>query len=103
MNTGAEFSAAQARLQPTAAPAGKTIALQIQYYALFREQAGRSEELIDTTAATPAQLYRELQARHPFKLGQEQLKVAVNASFSDWQVALKSGDTVVFIPPVAGG
>lgn len=100
VNTGAEFSAAQARLQP---PAGKSIALKIQYYALFREQSGRSEELIDTTATTPAQLYRELQARHPFKLGQEQLKVAVNASFSDWQVTLKNGDTVVFIPPVAGG
>ena len=107
VNTVAEFSAAQAQLQPAAeqppAAAGSTIALKVQYYALFREQAGRSEELLDTTAATPEQLYRELQARHPFKLGQEQLKVAVNASFSDWHSTLRSGDTVVFIPPVAGG
>lgn len=107
VNTVAEYGAAQARLQPAAASSGATsgqaIALKVQYYALFREQAGRSEEQLATTAATPAQLYRELQARHPFKLSQQQLKVAVNASFCDWHAALKSGDTVVFIPPVAGG
>ena len=31
--------------------------LKIQYYALMREQAGRSEETVETTAATPADLY----------------------------------------------
>jgi len=31
------------------------------------------------------------------------LKVAVNTEFSDWSRRLISGDTVVFIPPVAGG
>jgi molybdenum cofactor guanylyltransferase len=106
VNTVAEYGAAQARLQPAAASeaaSGHAIALKVQYYALFREQAGQSEEQLETTAATPAQLYRELQARHPFKLSQQQLKVAVNASFCDWHSALKSGDTVVFIPPVAGG
>jgi molybdopterin-guanine dinucleotide biosynthesis protein A len=107
VNTAAEFAAAQARLQLVAEPqqggTASTITLKIQYYALFREQAGRSEELLDTTATTPEQLYRELQARHPFKLAQEQLKVAVNAGFSDWHTTLRSGDSVVFIPPVAGG
>ena len=101
INTTAELSAAQSRLgSPTTA---RSVALKVQYYALFREQAGRSEELLDTTAATPVELYRELQARHHFQLTQQQLKVAVNSSFSDWHTALKSGDTVVFIPPVAGG
>jgi molybdopterin converting factor small subunit len=33
----------------------------------------------------------------------EQLKVALNSEFSDWQTPLRHGDTVVFIPPVAGG
>ena len=45
----------------------------------------------------------ELQARHPFRLQKEQLRVAVNTEFCDWQAPLNSGDTVVFIPPVAGG
>ena len=78
-------------------------AIRVQYYALFREQAGRSEESLDTFAATPALLYAELQSRHPFKLAREQLKVAINSEFADWNAQLTGGDTVVFIPPVAGG
>lgn len=77
--------------------------LKVQYFALFREQAGRSEETIETAADTPAMLYAELKGRHPFRLAPEQLRVAVNTEFSDWQSPLRHGDTVVFIPPVAGG
>ena len=78
-------------------------AIRVQYFALFREQAGRSEESIESTAATPADLYRELQTRYPFQLAPEQLKVAINSDFADWDSRLKHGDTIVFIPPVAGG
>ena len=77
--------------------------LRIKYYALMREQAGRSEENLETSAATPADLYGELTARYGFTLAREQLKVAVNSEFSDWSRALIAGDAVVFIPPVAGG
>jgi molybdopterin-guanine dinucleotide biosynthesis protein A len=77
--------------------------LNIQYYALMREQAGRSDETLDTTAATPADLYSELKARYGFTLPREQLKVAVNSEFASWSQRLASGDSVVFIPPVAGG
>ncbi len=77
--------------------------LKIQYYALMREQAGRSEESVETSAATPADLYVELMTRYGFTLTSEQLKVAVNGEFSDWNRRLAAGDAVVFIPPVAGG
>jgi molybdopterin converting factor subunit 1 len=77
--------------------------LKIQYYALMREQAGRSEEAFETSAATPADLYGELAARYGFTLAREQLKVAVNSEFSAWSRPLAAGDAVVFIPPVAGG
>ncbi|MEP6549495.1 MAG: MoaD/ThiS family protein [Gammaproteobacteria bacterium] len=77
--------------------------LKIQYYALMREQAGRSEETLDTSAATPTDLYGELAARYGFTLSRELLKVAVNSEFSDWSRPLTAGDAVVFIPPVAGG
>ena len=77
--------------------------LKIRYYALMREQAGRSEEAFETTAATPAELYAELSSRHGFTLTAEQLKVAVNSEFSAWSRPLSAGDAVVFIPPVAGG
>src|ERR1700693_933049 len=77
--------------------------LKIQYYALMREQAGRSEETLETSSVTPADLYGELTARYGFTLVREQLKVAVNSEFSDWSRRLAAGDAVVFIPPVAGG
>jgi molybdenum cofactor guanylyltransferase len=77
--------------------------LKIHYYALMREQAGRSEESLETSAATPADLYGELTARYGFTLAREQLKVAINSEFSDWSRPLAAGDAVVFIPPVAGG
>jgi molybdopterin converting factor subunit 1 len=77
--------------------------LKVQYYALMREQAGRSEETLETSAATPSDLYGELIARYGFTLTREQLKVAVNSEFCDWSRALAAGDAVVFIPPVAGG
>ena len=77
--------------------------LTIQYFALLREQAGRSEETVETFATTPADLFIELSRRHPFTLSRDQLKVAVNSEFSAWSRPLVAGDAVVFIPPVAGG
>lgn len=77
--------------------------LKVHYYALMREQAGRSEETLETDAATPADLYVELAARHRFTLAREQLKVAINSEFASWTRRLAPGDAVVFIPPVAGG
>lgn len=77
--------------------------IRVQYYALLREQAGRSEEAIETRARTPRDLYDELRSRHPFTLAPELLRVAVNTEFGDWTQPLADGDAVVFIPPVAGG
>jgi molybdopterin converting factor subunit 1 len=77
--------------------------LKIQYYAILREQAGRSEETVETSAETAADLYAELHRRYRFTLTREQLKVAVNSEFSDWSCRLRAGDAVVFLPPVAGG
>jgi len=77
--------------------------LKIQYYALMREQAGRSDETLETGASTPADLYAELKARYGFTLSREQLKVAVNSEFASGSRKLAAGDSVVFIPPVAGG
>jgi molybdopterin converting factor subunit 1 len=77
--------------------------IHLQYYALLREQAGRSTESRQSRAATPAELYAELRQHYPFTLSDAQLKVAVNGEFADWQRPLADGDAVVFIPPVAGG
>ncbi|HTV49846.1 MAG TPA: NTP transferase domain-containing protein [Steroidobacteraceae bacterium] len=77
--------------------------IRVQYYALLREQAGRSEEALSTRARTPRELYQELRERYPFSLAPESLRVAVNAEFGEWSQPLAEGDSVVFIPPVAGG
>ena len=77
--------------------------LTVQYYALLREQAGRREESLRSSARDPRELYGELAARYPFTLAPEVLRVAINGEFSDWGTPLTEGDAVVFIPPVAGG
>jgi len=77
--------------------------IEIQYFAVLRERAGRAREKVSTAAATAAELYDELAARHDFGLPRSMLRVAVNDEFSDWSRPLAAGDRVVFIPPVAGG
>jgi len=77
--------------------------IHVQYYAVLREQAGISDEILMSAATTPADLYRELQTRHGFSLGPELLRVAINDEFCEWSRPLGAGDRVVFIPPVAGG
>ena len=99
VNTVDEYREAMAALD-SSSPARE---IRVQYYALLREQAGRSEERLTTQARTPRELYAELAARHPFTLPPEMLRVAINAEFADWTRALHAGDAVVFIPPVAGG
>jgi molybdopterin converting factor small subunit len=79
------------------------ITVTLQYYAQLREQAGSSGEQLTTSASSLRELYDELRVRHGFSLSTDALKVAVNAQFSDWSRAVSEGDTIVFIPPVAGG
>lgn len=87
--------------QPGHGPGRRTV--RVQYFAILRERAGRSEETLDTAATTPRQLYAELDRRHSLQLAPQQLKVAINGEFGDWEAPLGHGDSVVFIPPVAGG
>jgi molybdopterin converting factor subunit 1 len=108
INTPDEYTQAQASFATAATAATAPVPaaprhLAVQYFALMREQAGRSHDTVETTAATAADLYAELSARHGFTLAREQLKVAVNSEFAEWSHPLAAGDTVVFIPPVAGG
>jgi molybdopterin-guanine dinucleotide biosynthesis protein A/molybdopterin converting factor small subunit len=101
VNTPEEYGSAMANLNLDVAATPKHI--KVQYYALLREQAGRSDEALETAARNPRELYEELKARHPFSLAPEMLRVAVNAEFGEWTQPLADGDSVVFIPPVAGG
>ncbi|MEP7244619.1 MAG: NTP transferase domain-containing protein [Gammaproteobacteria bacterium] len=101
VNTPEEYGSAMTTFTLDDASASKRI--RVQYFALLREQAGRSDESLVTTARTPRELYDELKARYPFSLPAEMLRVAINTEFGEWSHPLADGDAVVFIPPVAGG
>jgi molybdenum cofactor guanylyltransferase len=99
VNTGAEYAAATAAF----GGGGAARRLNVRYFAVLREQAGRSSEDIETQATTPRELYEELRRRRGLTLAPEFLRVAVNDEFGDWRSPLADGDSVVFLPPVAGG
>ena len=118
VNTGEEYAAAKATLGGAAAAAATAATaamdpvpggaaamrrLNVRYFAMLREQAGRSAEELETQATTPRELYDELRRRRGLTLAPEFLRVAVNDEFGDWRSPLSDGDTVVFLPPVAGG
>jgi molybdopterin converting factor small subunit len=77
--------------------------VRLRYFAILREQRGLGEETVVTAASTAAELYDELRARHGFTLSHERLRVAFNDDLKPWTAQLRDGDTLVFIPPVAGG
>ena len=58
-----------------------TIEIQVQYFAILREQRGQREEHVSTMARTAGELYDELKARHGFDLPKDILKVALNGRF----------------------
>ncbi len=77
--------------------------VEVQYFAILREQRGVKAESIATAAATVAALYDELRVRHGFTLPGDRVRGAVNDIFVPASQPLREGDRVVFIPPVAGG
>lgn len=76
--------------------------IRVEYFAILREKVGKSAEDLQTSAETAGALFDELAARYGFS-GRASMKVAINDEFSDWNASLTDGDSVVFIPPVAGG
>jgi molybdopterin converting factor small subunit len=78
-------------------------ALHIQYYAVFREATGLSEETVRSAAPTAADLYREISLKHGIRYDLAVLRVALNDHVVPWDSPVRDGDTVVFLAPFAGG
>lgn len=76
--------------------------VRVEYFAVLRERAGCREEELDTQAGSARALFAELEARHGFPR-LPSFQVAINEEFRDWDSPVSDGDTIVFIPPVAGG
>jgi len=84
-------------------PSAVLKSLRVEYYAAFREAAGRSEEAVQSSAETAADLYDEIAARHGFRFDRSFLSVALNDSVVPWTSTVRDGDTVAFLTPFAGG
>lgn len=77
--------------------------VSVEYFAVFREQAGLSGEQLETRASSVGELFGECALRHGFADPCERCKVAVNDELAPWETPLTDGDQVLFFPPVAGG
>ena len=68
----------------------------------LRERIGVSELHVD--GATVQDVWDELVRRHPAAaMDAVSVRAARNLGYCEWGTAVESGDTVAFIPPVAGG
>ena len=77
--------------------------VNVRYFAIFREAAGKDSESINSSAVTPRELFAELSAKNPGLERFEAALVAINDEMADWNSPLSEGDEVLFFPPVAGG
>lgn len=77
--------------------------LRIQYFANLRDKSGKEEETFETSTTSPKELYHELQQAYGFEMNNDQLGLAINDQFADWERPLEENDLVTFIPPVGGG
>ena len=80
--------------------------VNVRYFAVLRDQAKIDQEIVSMdqiTGKSCADLYDFLQEKYQFKFNKEQLRLAINHQFSDWNYQLQQADIVAFIPPVSGG
>lgn len=79
--------------------------VDVLYFAVVRERLRRDSEKLDLAdGACVADVWRELERRHP-ELSALRLvvKLAVNEEFAAAERVLADGDVLALIPPVAGG
>lgn len=77
--------------------------IEVRFFAVLRETAGKRSETLDTDAVTVRALYEELRTQYGFTLPVSSMRVAIHDAVQPWDTPLQDGDVVTFIPPVAGG
>ena len=77
--------------------------ITVKYFAALKDERGLGEEQLEGTFNSPKDLYGFLKKEHDLSICVSKLKVAVNDEFANWDSSLNEGDSIVFIPPVAGG
>jgi len=81
--------------------------MDVLYFAWVRERIGIPREVVETTAATVADLVAELRAREDRYEAAfadlTALRVAVDQKLTDFDAPLKGVREVAFFPPMTGG
>jgi MoaD family protein len=77
--------------------------ITVRYFAMFRENAGIGEEVLDLDAATARDVFEATRDRHGSAEPKGHCKVAVNDHMAEWDTPVDDGDVVLLFPPVAGG
>ena len=77
--------------------------IELIYFAQLKDLVSKDSESLTTLSSTASGVYEEIKATYQFPYKQKDLMLAINDEFSPWETILKEGDSIVFIPPVAGG
>lgn len=77
--------------------------VKVLYFASLRDNTQIPEETIETNAKTIDELYFELNEKYNFSIKKDHLRAAQNEEYVNFNSTLTELDTIVFIPPVAGG
>ena len=79
--------------------------IRVLYFAVFREQIGREDDVVELAAgARVRDAIAALAARHAaIDRLRGRFRIALNQEFADDDRALADGDELALIPPVAGG
>ncbi|MEC4750142.1 molybdopterin converting factor subunit 1 [Methylomicrobium sp. Wu6] len=77
------------------------MSIKVRYFASLKERVGRSEERV--TIAEPITAKALWRQCVPELSPPEQILVAINLDYADWDSLVKEGDEVAFFPPVTGG
>lgn len=81
--------------------------IEVLYFAWLRERVGERSEMIETGAATVAELVNELRARseaHALAFSDmTSVRVAIDQGMADMDASLAGAREVAFFPPMTGG
>ncbi|SJM36132.1 Molybdopterin synthase sulfur carrier subunit [Psychrobacter pasteurii] len=78
--------------------------ITVLYFASLADKAQQGQQQLDLADnLSLSELYAQLKQQHGFELDTAKVRVAINDEFANWDDAINDGDTIAFIPPVAGG
>ena len=77
------------------------MSIKVRYFASLKERVGRSEEVLEIQGSLTARdLWRLCGADKSLP---DNVLVAINMNYAEWDSAVSDGDEVAFFPPVTGG